>query len=49
MAEQSINNEFDFWLGEWYLTWGENDRGINRIERIMDGAVVQENFESEGY
>ena len=49
MAEQSINHEFDFWLGEWDLTWGETNHGTNRIERIMDGTVVQENFASEGY
>jgi len=49
MAEESIQHEFDFWLGEWELTWGENDRGTNRIERIMNGAVVQENFEGDDY
>ncbi len=49
MTGEITNYEFDFWLGEWELTWGENDRGINRIERIMNGAVIQENFESEEY
>ena len=49
MTEETINHEFDFWLGEWELTWGENEHGTNRIERIMDGAVVQENFEGDGY
>ena len=49
MTGEITNYEFDFWLGEWELTWGENDRGINRIELIMNGAVIQENFESEEY
>jgi len=42
----SINpeNQFDFWLGEWDVTWGENEKGTNRIERILDGKIVQENF-----
>lgn len=49
MTEENTHPEFDFWLGEWDLTWAENKHGINRIERIMDGAVIQENFESDGY
>lgn len=49
MAEEQIHHEFDFWLGDWELTWGENNRGTNRIERIMNGAVVQENFEGDDY
>lgn len=41
--------QFEFWLGEWDLTWpgekaGEIAHGTNSIKRIMDGCVVQENF-----
>ena len=41
--------QFDFWVGEWDLTWpgqtnGETSHGTNHITRIMDGCVVQENF-----
>ena len=41
--------QFDFWVGEWDLTWpgqtnGETGHGKNHITRIMDGCVVQENF-----
>ncbi len=32
MSEEYTNHEFDFWIGNWDLTWGENDRGTNRIE-----------------
>lgn len=37
-------NQFDFWLGEWNVTWGEDGKGINRIERILGGKIIQENF-----
>src|SRR5947209_17234110 len=41
--------QFEFWVGEWDLTWpgekaGEIGHGTNSIRRIMDGCVVQENF-----
>lgn len=41
--------QFDFWVGEWDLTWpgqkgGESGHGINSIKRILDGCVVQESF-----
>ena len=49
MTKDILNHEFDFWLGDWELTWGENDHGTNRIERIMDGAAIQEKFEGDGY
>ena len=38
--------QFDFWLGSWDLTWGDNGRGTNEITRILDGRVIQENFAS---
>jgi len=45
--------QFDFWLGEWDLTWpgeqsglpaGQIGRGTNTITAILDSAVIQENF-----
>lgn len=36
--------QFDFWLGTWDVQWGEDGRGTNRIERILDGKIIQENF-----
>ncbi len=45
--------QFDFWLGEWDLTWpgeqsglpaGQLGRGTNTITAILDSAVIQENF-----
>ncbi len=37
--------QFDFWLGEWDVAWGEGKRGANRIEAILNGCVIQENFD----
>jgi hypothetical protein len=42
--------QFDFWVGDWQLSWpgdkpGETAHGTNRIVRILDGCVVQENFD----
>lgn len=45
--------QFDFWLGEWHLTWpaeqtggepGGEAKGSNRVERVLGGCVVEENF-----
>ncbi len=46
-------HQLDFWAGEWDLTWpgqGNNPggRGTNRIEKILDGCVVQESFAASG-
>ena len=35
--------QFDFWVGEWDLTW-DGGSGTNRIESILGGCVIQENF-----
>ena len=37
-------NQFDFWLGEWDIHWGENNHATNLVEKILDGKVIQENF-----
>ena len=41
---------FDFWLGDWQLSWlnadGSKGTGRNRITKILDGAVIQEDFEA---
>jgi hypothetical protein len=48
-CEAPQQKQFDFWVGEWDLTWpgekpAETGHGSNSIKRIMDGCVVQENF-----
>lgn len=37
--------QFDFWLGDWHVTWGENQHGTNQIRKILDGKAIQENFD----
>lgn len=41
---------FDFWVGEWNLTWetldGSTGHGNNRVQKILDGTVIYENFEA---
>ena len=37
-------SQFDFWLGEWDCTWGEDGKGTNHVLRIMDDKIIQENF-----
>ena len=40
---------FDFWIGEWDVSWDEGDgtrgRGTNTIQKVLDGTVIKENFE----
>jgi len=43
MSEQP-ETQFDFWLGEWDVTWGEDGRATNNVLRIMDDKIIQENF-----
>lgn len=46
----SQQRQLDFWVGDWKLTWPgdkarETVQGSNHIVRILDGCVVQENFD----
>jgi hypothetical protein len=48
-CQEAQQKQFDFWVGEWDLSWpgnavGETAHGSNSIRRILDGCVVQENF-----
>jgi len=42
---------FDFWLGDWTVSWKNADgtigTGRNRITKILDGAVIEESFEAD--
>ncbi|RMD94282.1 MAG: DUF1579 domain-containing protein [Calditrichaeota bacterium] len=46
-------NQFDFWLGEWQLTWpaeqfggkpGTKAHGTNTVTKILDDCIIQEAF-----
>lgn len=34
--------QFDFWVGEWNVSWKENQRGVNRITKRWDSVIVEE-------
>ena len=42
---------FDFWLGDWNVTWrnadGTSGRARNHVSRILDGHVIEERFEED--
>ena len=42
---------FDFWLGDWNVTWqnadGTTGRARNHVSRILDGNVIEEQFEQD--
>lgn len=46
MQDDEKAKQFDFWLGDWNLTWDENGRGRNIISKILDEKVIQEQFTS---
>ncbi len=43
-VQAASGSDFDFWLGEWALTWADGGAGTNRITRILDGKVIHEYF-----
>ena len=38
-------SQFDFWVGEWDLTWPDSGRGTNIITKDYDGYVITEHFD----
>ncbi len=42
------SHEFDFWIGNWEVTAGGQLAGHNRIEPILGGCVLQENWKGAG-
>lgn len=42
--------QFDFWIGEWevYNTQADTVVGYNRIEKILNGCVIEENWTGSG-
>lgn len=50
------HDEFDFWVGGWELSWPaeqmggapeERGSGRNRVERVLNGCVIEENFSAD--
>lgn len=44
-CSQPETRQFDFWIGEWDLSWGTNGKGTNIIRSTLDGCVVREEFD----
>ncbi len=46
-----LKKHFDFWVGEWNVSWDEGDgkigNGTNSITKILDGMAIQEDFRIE--
>ena len=38
------SRQFDFWVGDWDLTYGDGKKGHNRITKIFNGCVILEEF-----
>ncbi len=36
--------QFDFWVGDWDLTYGDGGKGRNRITKILGSCVILEEF-----
>ena len=43
------SRQFDFWIGEWQLTWSDTAHGTNVISKPFDSCVILENFDSGEY
>jgi hypothetical protein len=41
-------HQFDFWIGNWEVTANGKPAGTNRIERILDGCALLENWTGAG-
>ena len=39
-------SQFDFWVGQWDLTWSDTAHGTNTITKDYDGCVIREDFDS---
>ena len=42
---------FDFWVGDWQVSWKNADGSVgkarNHVSRILDGQVIEEEFEQD--
>ncbi len=43
----SAIHQFDFWIGDWIVSWGNGATGTNHVSAILDGRVIQENFNGQ--
>ncbi len=38
-------SQFDFWVGQWELTWSDSLHGSNIITKSYNDCVIQEKFD----
>ena len=43
-----VRRQFDFWVGNWDVTVAGKPAGVNRIEKILDGCALLENWQGVG-
>ena len=46
-SAQNSKSTFDFWVGEWNAYWNDSLKGVNKITKILDERIVQENFSTD--
>jgi hypothetical protein len=40
------DHQFDFWVGTWDVTWGDDARGTNVVRKILDDRAILEEFDA---
>jgi hypothetical protein len=43
-----VHRQFDFWIGTWDVSVGGKPAGVNRIEKILGGCALLENWTGAG-
>lgn len=46
-ANDTMYQQFDFWIGNWEVYSTKGKAGTSRIERILDSCIILENWTSE--
>jgi putative intracellular protease/amidase len=44
-CSEAERRQFDFWIGDWDVSWDKNGKGTNVIKSTLDGCVIVENFD----
>ncbi len=44
----AVHHQFDFWIGDWTVTEHGKPAGTNRIEQLLDGCALFENWVGAG-
>jgi hypothetical protein len=47
-CDAAVRRQFDFWVGDWSVTVGGKPAGENRIEKILNGCALLENWSGAG-